>query len=54
MSSNTSIALVTAGIIGVLCFLTGVAMIYEPAALLVLGAALVATCLAVAFVRGSQ
>lgn len=52
MNETTSIALVVAGLIGVMCFLTGIAMIYEPAALIVLGAFSAGGCLAVAHVRG--
>ena len=53
MNDTTSIALLTAGTIGLLCFLTGLAMVYEPAALLALGAALVFGSLAFAHTRGS-
>lgn len=53
MNDNTSIALLTAGSIGILCFLTGLAMVYEPAALLALGVVLVFGSLAFAYTRGS-
>lgn len=54
MSTNISIALIAAGVIGLLCVVTGIAMIYEPAALLVLGVAIVAVSLLVAYARGSS
>jgi len=52
MNENTSIALIAAGVIGLLCFITGLAMIYEPAALVVLGGLVTGACLALAHVRG--
>lgn len=54
MNDVTAIALVSAGVIGLLCILTGIAMINEPAALLFLGIVLAGGALAVAYVRGSE
>lgn len=52
--NSTEIVLISAGTIGMLCFLTGLAMIYEPAAVLVLGMSILFAALAAAYLRGKD
>jgi len=53
VNTNTSIALGGAGVIGLMCLVVGIAMIYEPAALIALGIAVLGVSLALAYTRGS-